>query len=242
MGSSMISEAKETGELIESKYHYYIYNHTIDGKRINCPHLLNLKSKDALKCPIYHSMKEKYEFTQKNLDHLERYQHFENEYQEKPKCRYGQECKSYIRCEQNTDENSVNDECHMKIFRHPPRTRQIQFAKNMHSMISIKYDRQCHAPSGASYTSEDTKKLIDEVIKNGYKYDLCTKCDKSDECKHNVYTATKYSILKVVNEKMDCRRHKLMGSPLNRAQMLALVLYTGLIAYLLSLFCVLCDD
>ena len=67
-----------------------------------------------------------------------------------------------------------------------------------------------------------------EVIKNGYKYDLCLECGKNDECKHDVYDS-QYSILKVVDEKMDCHRHKLMNKPLFRAHMLALVLYTGLI-------------
>ena len=71
--------------------------------------------------------------------------------------------------------------------------------------------------------------LIQEVIDNGFKHDLCTKCSQNDDCKHDVYDKkNKYSILRIVDEKMNHERHKIIGSPLRRDWMLALVLYTGL--------------
>ena len=61
--------------------------------------------------------------------------------------------------------------------------------------------------------------LINEVIKNGYKRDLCfSDIDYRNNC---------YSILQIVNEKMDDIRHKQLGSPLTRAEMLSLVMYTS---------------
>ena len=47
--------------------------------------------------------------------------------------------------------------------------------------------------------------MIDEVVKNGYKYDLCLECKKDDNCKHEYY-----SILNIVDEKLNCARHKQM--------------------------------
>ena len=64
--------------------------------------------------------------------------------------------------------------------------------------------------------------MIEEVIKNGFKYDLCLQCKENDECKHD-----DYSLLTVVDEKLNHVRHKRMGSPLHRYHMLALILYTG---------------
>ena len=71
--------------------------------------------------------------------------------------------------------------------------------------------------------------LIDEVVDNGFKEDLCLQCGKYDECKHDVYTS-QYSILRIVDEKIKCNRHILMSTPLeyHRDYMLALVLYTSM--------------
>ena len=57
---------------------------------------------------------------------------------------------------------------------------------------------------------------------------MCLKCRNDDlfPCMHNVYKS-KYSILKIVDDKMYCYRHAAMRCPLNRGQMLALILYTG---------------
>merc|ERR1719229_119152 len=67
------------------------------------------------------------------------------------------------------------------------------------------------------------KALIAEVIEHGFKSDLCLHCGKNDECKHD---EKNLSILSVVDEKMNHIRHKKVGSPLDRGQMLALVLYS----------------
>ena len=70
--------------------------------------------------------------------------------------------------------------------------------------------------------------LIDEVINNGYAYDLCLECGKTGECKDDPFQS-EHSLLNIVDEKIQCQRHKLMNNPLKRPQMLAFVLivYTG---------------
>ena len=223
------------------------YVHVVDEIEIDCPHILQSNTDHVSNCPIYRSMKNQYQYNKQNLNHLRKYHHFQNEIQEKPRCKYGDECKTYIRCESGQDENRIDDQCHMAIFRHPPRTQRVQLAQNMHSFIF----NQSHHENNDVYkpTASDKQKyghdqygvnksnsrdgwlqaLIDEVVSNGYKYDLCLKCKKDDffACRHNVHNS-KYSILKIVDEKMNCHRHRLIRRQLTRASMLALVLYTGI--------------
>ena len=88
--------------------------------------MLKAKSTNPLKCKTYYNIKQLHEFNADNLNHMKTYNHFSDNYEQKPKCRYGDECKYYQRSEENLDDNNVEDECHMLIFRHPPRTRQIK--------------------------------------------------------------------------------------------------------------------
>ena len=117
----------------------------------------------------------------------------------------------------------------MMMYRHPPRTRQISLAENIHSLIINKHGSQNKHLKTFEYSEHNKgydgvlKVMMHEVIKNGYKYDLCLSCSKNSICIHNVFNS-KYSILKIVDEKMKCIRHKLMGSPLRRDHMLALIL------------------
>ena len=61
--------------------------------------------------------------------------------------------------------------------------------------------------------------LINEVISNGYIGDLCLTLD--DEKNND------YSIMNIVDDKLKCLRHKQMGYPLNRSEMLSIILYTA---------------
>eukprot|EP01083_Nonionella_stella_P066595 175494_1 len=200
----------------------------IKSDELTCNHLRQLKSTNPMECPIYCEMKANYQFTKENLMHLQHYSHFTDEYEQKPVCRHNGECKAYIRCENGG--NRLDDRCHMKIFRHPPRKRQIELSKNLHPLTINKKEEDNHS---LYYPSEDDKKqydettgfldaLVNEIIDNGFKSDLCLRCGPSDNCQHD-----EHSLLQIVNEKMNCKRHKSMGSPLNKAEMLSLVLYTG---------------
>eukprot|EP01084_Bolivina_argentea_P132873 234480_1 len=98
-----------------------IYQHKIYSPTITCSFMNKFNSTNPLQCPIYYEMKEKYQFNAKNLLHLIEFTHFKDEYGEKLACKYKDECKSYIRSE--TGNNNFEDQCHMKLYRHPPRTR-----------------------------------------------------------------------------------------------------------------------
>ena len=248
--NALYETAKERG-IIDENWGKITYHHKVDEQDITCPNMVKIKANDPSKCPIYHAMMTEDEYSKQNYDHLHLFKHFQNDFTSKQICKYGQECKSYINYEQGTDANNINDKCHMKLYRHPPRTRQIKLAENMKSMILKTDESSCaglqetrygmtrenynhgHCQYAPVYTNKYNRQdgwlgaLIEEVISNGYKYDLCLKCSKDDECKHDVYKSS-HSILKLVDEKMKHSRHRLMQSPLNRDHMLALILYTGL--------------
>ena len=213
----------------------YQFQHEVTKQKINCPEMVKHSTKDPLKCSIYGDMKLGYEYNQQNLDHLQQYRHHENSYENKPECKYGDECQVYIRSETGRDMNSINDKCHMTIYRHPPRTRsRLKLEQNIHSLIINKQTADNHPLHNPTHTRNPyneefvrdgwLQELLSEVRENGFGYDLCLSCSKGDnDCIHGYDR----SIMKIVDEKMKSIRHKVMTSPLNRGQMLALVLYTG---------------
>ena len=119
------------------------YPHTIIHSAVTCKHMRKLNSENPLHCPIYHSMMQQNEFSQENLTHLTRYTHFKNEYDEKPECKDKTECKSHIR--QESIGNSIEDRCHMKLYRHPPRSRTIKLTENVKELVINQY-RKKNAP------------------------------------------------------------------------------------------------
>eukprot|EP01084_Bolivina_argentea_P093818 168677_1 len=86
-------------------------------------------------------MRINYELSEENLKHLHEFVHYSNEYNDKPKCKYGQQCRAYLRLQ--NDGNRLDDRCHTKLYNHPPRTRrQLQLAENMNSFIvNTKYEQ-----------------------------------------------------------------------------------------------------
>ena len=79
------------------------------------------------------------------------------------------------------------------------------------------YDPICiYKNEGSCYLAS----LLSEVVTNGHAYDLCFDCTEDDEFK-----CGDYALMKIVDEKMNCKRHQIMEMPLNRADMLALGLY-----------------
>eukprot|EP01084_Bolivina_argentea_P057261 104649_1 len=211
--------------------------HKITANKITCKAIVDSTDEkgtdviDVLKCPIYKSMKIDYELTKHNLKHISEFVHFNDEYNEKHKCRYGLGCKAFIRLENGG--NRLDDRCHVKLFRHPPRSRrQLQNTENMNSFVfnSKKQENESlYEPTNDDkkqyeYNSKDgfVNALIEEVVGNGFKSDLCLECQYNDDCKHNSYT-----LLFVVDEKLSHIRHKQMGNPLRKDHMLAMLLYTG---------------
>mmetsp|Transcript_5332 Transcript_5332/g.8921 ORF Transcript_5332/g.8921 Transcript_5332/m.8921 type:complete len:390 (+) Transcript_5332:93-1262(+) len=207
------------------------YAHQIAVDEITCKYMKVRNTENPLQCPMYCAMKSRYEFTEENLAHLNEFTHFRDEVASKPLCKFGDGCYKYIRLEQSM-ENRLSDLCHMKLYRHPPRKRHIKLQENIHSLVYNEESKENHPfyePSEIDNTRYQFNKyngylsaLIHEVMRNGYRSDLCVQCKQSASCTH-----TDFSILKIVDAKMQHIRHLSMDRPLRRDHMLALVLYTG---------------
>ena len=217
------------------------YEHRTESQEITCPHMVKIGSNHPLHCPVYYSMKQDYIYNEDNLNHLNEFVHLRDEYGEKAKCKYYEHCKAFIRLENG--DCKISDLCHIKLYRHPPRTRNIKLSENMNAMVMNKDSKKnqplyrptekdayiTHVAENAQtpYSNEVSKScylasLLIEVVTNGYAYDLCLDCTEDDECK-----CGDYAIMRIVDEKLKNKRNT-MRIPLNQADMLALILYTGL--------------
>eukprot|EP01084_Bolivina_argentea_P163836 284954_1 len=195
--------------------------HQIQTNNIDCEYMIE-SDNDPFQCPIFSAMKNCYDFTQRNLSHMEQFTHFHDEYKERSACKYGMQCKAFLRLENGG--NKLYDRCHIKLYRHPPRTnRQIRMTENVDKLIVHTAHGQNRSIS-TQYTgfNDALSALINEVIENGYKSDLFLSNTTDEQYKRNEYT-----IMQIVDEKMHHPRHKQLGLPLNKSQMLAVVLYTG---------------
>lgn len=195
----------------------------------------------GLECKTYLKMKNNFEFTKKNYRHLIEYNHFNNNFYNKPVCKYGDQCAIFLRmCKHpkqniNTKSNTQNngdfdlfvDECHLLVYRHPPRVdRLIRLSSNINSSITINNSSISNSISAANVVNgcfdskidDYTHGLILEVIENGFEQDLCL---NENDFKHK-----RYSIMKKVNLKLECLHHHKSCQCLSRSEMLALILYT----------------
>eukprot|EP01084_Bolivina_argentea_P289701 497515_1 len=209
---------KNKGLQIEIMVNYQ-YNRLVED--ITCKHMISNNTNNPTKCPIYYAMKEQNKCTQQNLLHLNDYNHFKTEYNEKPECKFNDHCSSYKRLEAGG--NRVHDLCHIRLYKHPPRNQCIKLSHNINSLIFNKNNAEnakIYEPTVDDkkiyYNDKDgfLNALIEEIILNGY-------------IKHLGKTQNGYNILETVDVKMECKRHKLLGFPLNRGQMLSLILYCG---------------
>eukprot|EP01084_Bolivina_argentea_P202728 346325_1 len=203
------------------------YEHKIISEYVTCPYINASNNNNQLNCSVYYRMKKCKEFTRENLNHFNEYSHEIDTFNDKYICEFQGECKHYINVMHG--KQTISDECHMKLYRHPPRTRTVKLSETVNSFICNKYKAQNHRrfePDQNKYYNDELDgylyPLIYEVQKNGFASDLCLECGVNDTCTHN-----DYSILQIVNDKMNHIRHKTVGKPLNRAEMLALILYTG---------------
>eukprot|EP01084_Bolivina_argentea_P258427 435671_1 len=195
-----------------------IYKHNITSFHANvCD---EMKTNNDL-CRIYAKMRYQNIFSEQYLSHLYEYKHFNQ-----TECKYGDECYAYKRLIETG--NDLKDRCHIMIYNHPPRGRQKQELKEGINSFCLNDEWAENVPLFAvtdeckiNYTEEDgfLSLLVEEIIDNGFEKDLCL-C--SDDLKINNYT-----LMDIVDEKLKCKRHRRMGSPLNRSEMLSLLLYTG---------------
>eukprot|EP01084_Bolivina_argentea_P092275 166035_1 len=113
-----------------------VYKHNvINLDKPKCP---NMKNYHDL-CPIYGKVRYQDLFEEEYLFHLNEYKHFNNEYNDKPKCKFGEECYSYKRVV-NDGCNELKDRTHItlyrhppRLYRHPPRSRKIKSSEEINS-------------------------------------------------------------------------------------------------------------
>eukprot|EP01083_Nonionella_stella_P077210 210714_1 len=217
-----------------------VYNHQVMNP-ISCPYILNgddPSGRDINQCIIYKSMTEykdndsnDYELTFENLQHMQNYVHYQND-EDKVMCRFGRDCHAFQRLERNG--NRLDDKCHMAVYKHPARMSEVASAKNIKEFIHAEFDdgypygtyRDSRNPSGPSdydHSGVILKHLVKEVVKNGFEEDLWV----TDVKKCKINHITDYTLFRVVDEKMNCFRHTSINSPLERHEMLAVILYTG---------------
>ena len=179
-------------------------------------------------CPIFSEMRDQRLFTENRLDHIRDFKH------PTTACDVGDGCAAFKRLLNGG--NVLKDRCHVALYRHPPRDRgqsarsqalndgirafslNDEFVENapLHYVTAVEREELRYNEKNGFLDM-----LIDEVIANGFEHDLYN--DENHERMGNI----PYPLMTVVAEKLRCRRHKRMGSCLNTAEMLALLLYTG---------------
>ena len=215
-----------------------LFEHNIMSNNITCEYMLEYNQHNIVPftCPIYAKMIYKEEYNDNNLQHMMNYNHFKNEHKEIPKCENYYDCNAQKRLEYG--ETKLEDRCHVKLYRHPPRNCK---TKTDQYLIPFSFNegwsdiKELYKPSiddNKEYEINEgyLEHLIAEVIKNGYEDDLYLE-DEDEEEEDELYLGDDdefelYPIMDIVKEKLQCNRHKLMGSPLNKAEMLAVILYT----------------
>ena len=202
------NKIEKTGLQLEIMVNFQ-YSKSDDAKK--CPYID--KADDVLKCSIYYAIKVKNEYTQEYLNHLIKFNHLKQE-----SCKYHTNCPSFKNLENGM--NDIKDSCHMYLYKHPPRSNRIQkLSSNVNSLIVNKKNKHNHKIYEPTLFDKEKYKfnaqdgflyaLIEEVKLNGFENDL------------------KYIRLDEIDNKLHCDKHKLLGSPLNRGQMLSLILYCG---------------
>eukprot|EP01083_Nonionella_stella_P184272 668481_1 len=107
----------------------------------------------------------------------------------------------------------------------------VRITKGINHLMKKKWKKGMEIRGILTFDEEEVEKgngnpgyinaLIEEVITNGFKSDLFGQNAQTQGTKHS------YPILSVVDDKYHHIRHQQMGCPLNRGELLALILYTG---------------
>ena len=177
----------------------------------------------GLSCPILSSLKKNkiHGIAKRNYNHMIMFDHFDKNINNKPVCRAGTKCGVFIRMINERMER-LDDACHLLVYRHPPRhERQLELNNDINKLVLTKENKKKIGKIKDAGTSSfySTKDLLFEIINNGFETDLFL--SQQD------FFSKSYSILKIVNRKLDSIKHKInYQSCLNRQLMFALVLYT----------------
>eukprot|EP01084_Bolivina_argentea_P009663 18030_1 len=167
-----------------------------------------------------------------NINHLNEYNHSKMNCSLKICSIYNKLLRGNTSLYQDLD--IIKIETHLKLYEHKHRKQRfVKFSQRWQSFfVSKKFkENKLYRPSPSpemifdsccSTKDDELNGLITEIINNGFKSDLGMEM-KIDNDEHDIY----YEIIKLVEYKLNCMRHKTMGSPLNKSQMLSLILYTS---------------
>ena len=202
--------------------------------------------KDGLDCLYYIRMKYNFEYTQENLNHFQTFDHFNNDYNEKPLCRYGDKCYSFVRVArlakdvdskngQTSPTILIKDECHLLLYRHPPRVARSPVLYMNTCMISNQPMRTYTKDSDTfnPRSSATVHNLMIEMLKNGFEKDLFVETSGNNGNHNNENNgkdknAKEISLLTILNKKLESDIHcKNFQRCLTRGEMLSIIMYTG---------------
>eukprot|EP01084_Bolivina_argentea_P258428 435672_1 len=108
-----------------------IYQHNVSSQNVMSLMCTNMNNNIDL-CPIYAQMRYQDIFSEKYLNHLYEYNHFQNEFVDKPECKYHDDCYAYVRLTERGG-NELKDRCHIALYRHPPRGRKAKSSEDINS-------------------------------------------------------------------------------------------------------------
>eukprot|EP01084_Bolivina_argentea_P056503 103413_1 len=182
----------------------------------NCPYMNNDDEKEK-SCPIYEKLK-KGKSSQKDLEHMQLYIHCAIKLKV---CPQQMKCKSYQALLNGG--NNINDQCHVRVYCHPPRIEQrkksgyhpFKFSGIASGGIVVS-DAIDNAQKGLNLDQKKENELLSlliaEIKRNKFEKDL----KRSDGT----------LLLDIAKQKLNHSRHIAMKSPLNAVEMLSIILYT----------------
>ena len=149
-------------------------------------------------------------------------------------CRYGRECRAFQRLSNRGDR--LDDRCHVRLYDHPARDRYDKLPEGYSPFVYRSEWRHeiTDAPVRGLSSEHELSRLIDEVKRNGYGDDLVTA--DGDSLLTVVDRKLEHPRCKQIQAELAKKAEKEKGStipmpelysPLTRAHMLAVILYTG---------------
>ena len=188
-------------------------------------------------CAIFKAAKDDYVFNNETLQHLQSFEHGA-----RVPCRHGKECYAFQRCSQQGW--AVADVCHMLLYQHPARRAHTDASEVPSNFLqgqsvrggsrgarffgSVTYATgpqralesnhlTCHREARADLFLSDPQQAKQELIAEMAKND----------CTGMLTTPEGASLWSVAQAKLRHSVHEGMGTPLNEAEMIAIILYCG---------------
>ncbi|MCP5010931.1 MAG: hypothetical protein GY942_13200, partial [Aestuariibacter sp.] len=183
------------------------------------------------------NLRENEEISFESYSHLQRFRHFSKKERKKMICEKAERCPAFIRLENGGFKRK--DLAHTFLFKHNA-ARKTGVLNKMGELNPFIFDEKFDEKTKGWYRPNEKEHktftlkngflllLIKEMIKNGFSEDLqMRKGLKIKDLGNDEMTSENFGLLKYVDEKMRHPIHLKMGEPLNRGEMLSIVIYTG---------------